>query len=188
MKKIAIFASGSGSNAIKIIEHLHKNGLGEVAYIVSNNPKAGIHAKAHALDIPVISIEKEFKTNPSALIQTFQKDNIELIVLAGFLWKIPNTLIQAFPRQIVNIHPSLLPQYGGKGMYGMHIHKAVIGNKETVSGLTIHYVNEEFDEGEHIIQVHCPVSPEDSPESLAKKILKLEHTYYPIAVASILSM
>lgn len=186
MKKIAIFASGSGSNAVKIIEHLRATNSGITAYIICNKPKAGIHTKAQDLGIPIISIDNTFKKDPTALIQKLLSDNIDLLVLAGFLWKIPEQVVSAFPKKIVNIHPALLPQYGGKGMYGKHIHEAVIANKESQSGLTIHYVNEKYDDGEYIMQVYCPVLPTDTAEELGKRVLRLEHTYFPIAIASIL--
>lgn len=186
MKNIAIFASGSGSNALSLITYLHDRKSAKVSCIVSNNPKAGVLLKAAQHNIPTIHLDKSFKTDPFPLIAQLQEIGISWILLAGFLWKIPPQLIKAFPKRIVNIHPSLLPLYGGKGMYGMNVHRAVIENQELESGLTIHYVNEEFDKGEHIAQVRCPVEADDTPESLAARVLKLEHQHYPIEVEKII--
>lgn len=186
MKNIAIFASGSGSNALSIITYLHRRKTAKVSCIICNNPKAGVIQKAAQHQIPTLLIDKTFKNDPSSLIIQLQEKEISWIALAGFLWKVPPQLIDAFPKRIINIHPSLLPLYGGKGMYGMHVHRAVIENKESESGLTIHYVNEQFDKGEHIAQFRCAIEENDTPESLAARVLSLEHKHYPIEIEKIL--
>ncbi len=180
IKRIAIFASGAGSNAAKIIEHLNHQPHIQVALIVCNKPGAGVIQIAASHQIPVLMIEKEKFFRGNAYVDEIKhRGEIDFIVLAGFLWKVPAALIQAYPNRIINIHPALLPKYGGKGMYGMHVHEAVINAGEKESGITIHYVNEHFDEGETIFQARCEVTKEDTPETLAQKIHQLEHTHFP---------
>lgn len=176
---IAIFASGAGSNARKIIEHLKGHVSIQVALIVCNKPGAGVLAIARTHQIPTLLIEKERFFKGDAYLAELQEHHIRFIVLAGFLWKVPDALIKAYPDKIINIHPALLPKYGGKGMYGMRVHEAVIAAGEKESGITIHYVNEHFDEGTPIFQARCPVAPGDTPEELAQKIHALEHRYFP---------
>lgn len=184
MKKIAILASGTGSNAQKIIEGPdgNRSKLYEVALIACNNPRAGVLEIAEKESIPSIIIEKERFFRGDAYLETLKGKKIELIVLAGFLWKLPAALIEAYPRKIINIHPALLPKYGGKGMYGNLVHEAVIREKEKESGITIHYVDEHYDNGDIILQLKCPVFADDNPVSLAKRIHLLEHQYYPRVV------
>lgn len=181
-KKIAIFASGAGSNAEKIIAHLKHHSAIEVALVVSNRPEAGVLAIAAANRIPTLIIEKENFFRGDAYIPKLKEYGIGFIVLAGFLWKIPAALIAAFPNRIINIHPALLPKYGGKGMYGAKVHEAVIAAGEKESGITVHYVNEVYDDGEHLFQAHCPIHETDTPETLAQKIHALEHAHFPEVV------
>ncbi len=180
MKTIVIFASGSGTNAENIITKIHGNRV-HVARIYCNNPKAGVIERASRLGIPVCMISKEeWKEEAPAFWKTqLQEDAPDLIVLAGFLWKIPSYLIQIFPDKIINLHPALLPKFGGKGMYGMHVHEAVLNQKETRTGITIHWVNEEYDEGAILFQAEIPVNLSESPEQLASRIHELEHTHFP---------
>jgi formyltetrahydrofolate-dependent phosphoribosylglycinamide formyltransferase len=187
IKRIAIFASGAGSNAAKIIEHLKDHPNIQVALIVCNKPGAGVIQIASSHQIPVLMIEKEKFFRGNAYVDEIKhREHIDFIVLAGFLWKVPTALIHAYPNKIINIHPALLPKYGGKGMYGMYVHQAVIEAGEKESGITIHYVNEHFDEGESIFQAKCIVTPEDTPETLAQKIHQLEHEHFPKIVEQLL--
>jgi len=183
---IAIFASGAGSNAQKIIEHFASSQTIKVALIVCNKPSAGVLSIAADQHIPALLIEKERFFNGDSYIPELQKQHVELIVLAGFLWKIPSSLIAAYPKKIVNIHPALLPKYGGKGMYGGNVHEAVIAAREKESGISIHYVDELYDHGEIIFQASCAIDENDTPGSLAEKIHKLEHMHYPRVIGSLL--
>lgn len=186
MKRIAIFASGAGSNAAKIIEHFSTSSFIQIALIVSNKPNAGVLTIASQHSIPNLLIEKEQFFRGDAYVEQLKKNQIDFIVLAGFLWKVPEKLIQIFPNAIINIHPALLPKYGGKGMYGHFVHEAVIANKETESGITIHFVNEHFDKGEHIFKATCTVEENETPESLASKIHALEHTHFARVIEELL--
>lgn len=186
MKRIAIFASGAGSNAAKIIEHFSTSSFIQIALIVSNKSNAGVLTIANQHTIPSLLIEKEQFFRGDAYVEQLKKNQIDFIVLAGFLWKVPEKLIQAFPNAIVNIHPALLPNYGGKGMYGSLVHEAVIANKEKESGITIHWVNEHFDKGEHIFKATCTVEENETPESLASKIHALEHTHFARVIEELL--
>lgn len=177
--RIAIFASGAGSNAQKIIEHFRYSKKARVTLIVCNKPSAAVLAIAAAEHIPVLLIEKEKFNSGNGYTEELKEKEIDLIVLAGFLWKIPAALIKAFPHRIINIHPALLPGYGGKGMYGLHVHQAVIDNKEKESGISIHYVDEVYDHGQVIFQAKCPLLQQETAESLALRIHKLEHEHYP---------
>jgi formyltetrahydrofolate-dependent phosphoribosylglycinamide formyltransferase len=183
---IALFASGAGSNAAKIISHLKNDPFIKVALIVCNKPGAGVLDIAATNQIPTLLIEKEQFFRGDTYLPELKKHKIDFIVLAGFLWKIPVALINAYPNHIINIHPALLPKYGGKGMYGMKVHEAVIAAGEKESGITIHYVNEHFDEGEHIFQAKCVIDENDTPESLAQKIHALEHAHFPETIANLL--
>ncbi len=180
--RIAIFASGAGSNAEKIIQYFEKHASVAVSLVVCNKPGAGVLNIAAVNSIPVLLIEKEAFFRGDAYLPSLKQYQIGFIVLAGFLWKIPAALIAAYPGRIINIHPALLPGYGGKGMYGMKVHEAVIAAGEKKSGITIHYVNEHFDEGEVIFQAACVIAENETPESLAEKIHQLEHTHYPLVV------
>ena len=168
--RLAIFASGAGSNAKKIIEYFSHSNTIEVALIVCNKPNAGVLVIAEASKFPDIVIDKERFFRGNHYIDELKKEEIDFIVLAGFLWKLPSELIKAYQNKIINIHPALLPKYGGKGMYGQYVHQAVIKAEEKESGITIHYVDELYDHGKHILQVTCPVLPGDTPEKLAKRI------------------
>jgi phosphoribosylglycinamide formyltransferase-1 len=184
--RIAIFASGAGSNAEKIISHLKNHSSITVSLVVCNKPGAGVLAIATANKIPVLLIEKERFFRGDAYLPEMSSYGINFIVLAGFLWKIPEALIKTYPNKIINIHPALLPKYGGKGMYGMKVHEAVIAAGEKESGITIHYVNEHFDEGEPVFQASCSINETDTPESLAQKIHMLEHRHFPEVIEKLL--
>jgi len=185
MKQIAIFASGTGSNAKNIIEYLNKksNSTVKVGLIVCNKPGAGVLDIAASYNIPSIIIDKEKFFRGNACVDELRNANIDFIVLAGFLWKIPAALIKAFHSKMINIHPALLPKYGGKGMYGRFVHEAVLANKEKESGITIHYVDDVYDNGQIILQATCVVNGDDTPEILEKKVQVLEHRHFPAAVA-----
>ena len=186
-QRIAIFASGTGSNAQKIIDYFKAHELISVGLIVSNKIEAGVLEIAKQEGIPFVVIDRKSFYETEQLISQLQGRGIEWIILAGFLWLIPDYLIQAFPKKMVNIHPALLPKYGGKGMYGMHVHKAVKNNQEKISGITIHYVNEHYDEGQIIHQATCEIEPEDSVQDIRDKVLKLEHYHYPRVVESLIT-
>lgn len=186
-KRVAIFASGAGSNAKKIIEHFKNSSSVKIALIVCNKPGAGVLNIAEENNIPSLLIEKEQFFRGNAYTDELKKLGVDFIVLAGFLWKVPVALIKAFPKQIINIHPALLPKYGGKGMYGHFVHEAIIHNKETESGITIHYVDELYDHGQIIFQATCEVLPTDTPDSLAERIHGLEHKHYPAVIERLLS-
>lgn len=185
---IAIFASGAGSNAAKIIEEFKNHPTSRIAVIVCNKPGAGVLQIAANSNIPVLLIEKEQFFKGNAYVEELKNHGINFIILAGFLWKIPGKLIKAYPNKIINIHPALLPNYGGKGMYGAFVHEAVIANKEKESGISIHYVDELYDHGNIIFQAKCPVSNNDTADSLAQKIHALEHEHYPKVIAQVLQL
>jgi formyltetrahydrofolate-dependent phosphoribosylglycinamide formyltransferase len=185
-KKIAIFASGAGSNAEKIITHVKDHPSIQVVLVVCNKPGAGVLDIALSNAVPALIIEKECFFRGDSYLPELKQYGVEFIVLAGFLWKIPLALIGAYPNRIINIHPALLPKYGGKGMYGMKVHEAVLLAGEKESGITIHYVNEHFDEGEHIFQASCAVEAHDTPESLAQKVHSLEHRHFPEELVKLL--
>lgn len=176
---IAIFASGAGSNAGKIIDHFRNSGRIKVGLIVCNKPGAGVITIAEKENIPCLLIERERFFRGDGYIAELEKSNISFIVLAGFLWKMPDTLVRKWRNHIINIHPALLPNYGGKGMYGHNVHAAVIAAGEKESGITIHYVDEHYDNGDIIFQARCPVLPDDTPDSLAERIHQLEHRHFP---------
>ncbi|MEP7163173.1 MAG: phosphoribosylglycinamide formyltransferase [Ferruginibacter sp.] len=189
IKRVAIFASGAGSNAKKIIEYFdlpERKKKIRIALIVCNKPGAGVLNIAKENDIPVLLIEKEKFIDGDAYLPELKDHAIDLIILAGFLWKLPVTLINNYQKKIINIHPALLPKYGGKGMYGSHVHEAVIANKEKESGISIHYADELYDHGEIIFQAKCEVNDSDTPETLAWKIHALEHLHYPVVIESVL--
>ena len=186
LKHIAIFASGSGSNAQAIAEFFAENPDVEITLIASNNPKAGVIERAARLHIPVLLFDRPTFYDTNRISELLQKQGINLIVLAGFMWLLPSHLVQAFGGRIINIHPALLPKFGGKGMYGHFVHEAVVAAGETESGITIHYVNERYDEGEPIFQIACPVLPTDTPDDVARNVQALEHAHYPRVVAEVL--
>ncbi|MBL7691233.1 MAG: phosphoribosylglycinamide formyltransferase [Flavipsychrobacter sp.] len=185
MDNLIIFASGAGTNAAAIINWFKANGKARVSLIVCNKPQAGVLKIAERENIPTLLIDKQ-SIQSTEFVATLQSHNPTLIVLAGFLWKIPATMTTTFPDKIINIHPALLPKYGGKGMYGHHVHEAVIAAGEPESGITIHYVNEAYDEGNTIVQAHCPVVAGDTPDSLAARIHQLEHYYFPRVIEFLL--
>ena len=184
VKKIAIFASGSGTNAQNIIEYFANKQQIEVDSLWSNNANAYALKRAEKLGIESFVFNREELNNGQKVIQKLRERSIDLIVLAGFLWLIPVELIRNF--RIINIHPALLPKYGGKGMYGMNVHKAVVENKDAESGISIHYVNEKYDEGKLIFQARCTVSPEDTPEKVAEKVHQLEYKHFPRVIERVL--
>lgn len=188
MTRIAIFASGTGSNAAKIIDYFRHHSTTGVFLIVCNKSGAGVTAIAHKEKLPLLLIDKQRFVSGDAYVPELRQHEINFIVLAGFLWKIPSALLEAYPGSIVNIHPALLPRYGGKGMYGMRVHEAVINNRDTVSGITIHFVDEHYDNGDIIFQDQCPVEAGETPESLAAKVHALEHTHFPRVIEQVVSM
>ncbi len=187
MKNVAIFASGEGTNAENLFNYFKDDKRIKIKLVISNNDEAGVvkRAEQHKKNVQIISRDA-LNNYTSQIIEFFKAENIDYIVLAGFLLKIPEDIIKAFPNRIINLHPSLLPKYGGKGMYGIKVHEAVIANKEKESGITIHYVNEEYDKGEIIIQAKCDVLNSDTPESLSKKIRALELENLPKAIEKLI--
>ncbi len=184
--RIAIFASGNGSNTKNIIEYFALSNNIFVVLIVCNKPGAGVLQIAEENHINSLLVEKEEFFRGTSYKNDLKEVRVDFIILAGFLWKIPLNLIKEYPGKIINIHPALLPKFGGKGMYGSHVHEAVIAAAEKESGITIHYVDELYDHGRHIFQAVCPVLPDDTPESLAKKIHLLEYEYYPKVIEDVL--
>ncbi len=185
MKRIVIFASGSGTNAENISRFFKQSSLASVMQILTNNKNAKVIKRSKRLKINSLVFDRS-DFNDKKKVLKFLKKEADLIILAGFLWKVPSHIIDAFPNKIVNIHPSLLPKYGGKGMYGMNVHKAVVANKETETGITIHYVNEHYDEGTIIFQAKTAVLSSDSPKDVADKIHVLEQKYFPKVIEEIL--
>ena len=185
MKRLSIFVSGNGTNLQRIAEYFADNKNVEIVNVVCNNPKAYSIERAKNLGIPLRMINREeFKSE--AFIKEMQGLHVDLIVLAGFLWKIPENLVKAFPKKIVNIHPALLPKYGGKGFYGEHVHEAVVAAKEAFSGITIHYVDEVYDNGEIILQAYVALGEKETPDSLAAKIHQLEQAYFPVVIEQLI--
>lgn len=182
--KIALFASGSGSNAENIIEYFSESRELLFPIIVSNKSDAYVHERARRLGVPSYTFSAAEFREGSAIIQLLQAHEIDFIVLAGFLLKIPEAILKVYPNKIINIHPALLPKFGGKGMYGHHVHEAVVAAGEHESGITIHYVNENYDEGAIIFQARCEVTPHDTPETVAEKIHQLEYKYFPKTILS----
>ncbi|TAE23857.1 MAG: phosphoribosylglycinamide formyltransferase [Cytophagales bacterium] len=193
MQRIALFASGSGSNAGKIADHFAASVEVEISLVLTNNPKAGVIDRARGgfgtgqIHAPVLMFDRTTFYQTNRIVELLQKQEIDLIVLAGFMWLIPAQLVRAFPNRIVNIHPALLPKFGGKGMYGHFVHEAVVAAGETESGITIHYVNEQYDEGAVLFQATCPVVSTDSPDDVARKVQLLEHAHYPRVVEEVLN-
>lgn len=185
MKRIAIFASGEGTNAERIIRYFAEKETGEVALVVTNKEQAGVIRRAENLKIPVLHLPaigfKEGKIN-----ELMHQYRIDFIVLAGFLLHVPDSLLEEYPNRIINIHPSLLPKYGGKGMYGGRVHEAVIAAGEKESGITIHYIDGHYDEGDVIRQVKCPVLPDDTPDTLASRVHQLEYEHFPIVIEELI--
>ncbi len=187
MKRIAIFASGSGSNAEKICDYFSGRTDVEVTLILTNNPEAGVIKRARRLHIPVVIFDRKTFYDTERILQLLKNDGIDFIVLAGFMMLIPQYLVNGYTNKIVNIHPALLPKHGGKGMYGHFVHEAVVAAKDTESGITIHFVNERYDEGNIIFQATCEVLPSDSPEDVASKVQVLEHVHFPRVIDEMIS-
>jgi phosphoribosylglycinamide formyltransferase-1 len=186
VKKLAIFGSGAGSNAENICNYFINSSDVEVVFVCTNNKTAFIVRRAEKLNIPIVYTTKDGLISFSDLHKTLQDYSVDYIVLAGFLLKIPFEMVDSYPKKIINIHPSLLPKYGGRGMYGDNVHRAVLENSETESGITIHFVNKNYDEGEVILQKKCVVSIRETIESLEKKIHNLEFEYFPKTIEKIL--
>ena len=184
IKKIAIFASGSGTNAQNIIEYFSENEKVKVDSIWTNKKNAYVLQRAKEFGIKTFIFDKNEFVNGNFIVKNLIERGIDLIVLAGFLWLLPSNLTETF--KIINIHPALLPKYGGKGMYGMNVHNAVVENRETESGISIHFVNDKYDDGEMIFQVKCPVLPTDLPNDVANKIHKLEYKHFPEEIEKVL--
>nr|WP_294895823.1 phosphoribosylglycinamide formyltransferase [uncultured Pedobacter sp.] len=185
-KRIAIFASGSGSNAQKIMEHFKRSNDAEVVLVLTNNPDAYVLQRADNFEIPSHIFDRTEFYQTDKVVHLLKNLNVDLIVLAGFLWLVPQNLLAAFPNKIINIHPSLLPKYGGKGMYGEHVHLAVLANKEQESGITIHFVNAKFDEGEIIHQSKFKVDKGDDLKMMKFKVQQLEHLHFPKVIEGLL--
>ncbi len=186
MKTIAIFASGSGSNAENIYHYFKQDRNVQIGLILTNNPKAGVIDRAQRLDIPYLSFNRADLNSSSGIEEELIKRKIDLIVLAGFLWLIPSSMIQLFPNKIINIHPALLPKYGGKGMYGDFVHESVSKAQEKETGITIHYVNEYYDEGAVIFQKSVSIEPGEEPDVIANKVHLLEYECYPKVIKEII--
>lgn len=183
MKNIAIFASGSGSNAENIINYFRDSEAIAIKIILTNNATAGVIERGRRLNVPVLVFGKKLFKNSDEIVNILKSQKIDWVILAGFLWLIPENLIRVFPNRIINIHPALLPKYGGKGMWGHHVHEAVVANKEAKTGITIHYVNEEYDKGKIIFQAECEVKSGDSAEEVAYKVHQLEYEHFPRIIA-----
>lgn len=179
MKKIAIFASGSGSNAENIINFFKNDTQNVVKIVFCNKPNAYVLERAERLDVPTFVFGRDEFYHSDMVVSELKRLEVDFIVLAGFMWKVPDNLLEAYPGKIINIHPALLPAYGGKGMYGMHVHEAVIAAGEKESGITIHHVNAHYDEGTTIFQAKCTVTPGDTPDTLAEKVHALEYEHFP---------
>lgn len=187
MKRIAIFASGNGTNAKAILQHFRHNPDVKVEGILCNNPKAKVIEVAQEFQVPYYLITKKDLYESEHVLSLLKSSSLDLVILAGFLWLIPENILNAFPNKIINIHPALLPRHGGGGMYGAKVHEAVINAHETETGITVHYLNEKYDEGEVILQKAVPVDASDTPETLAKKVHVLEHEWYPKIIEQLLS-
>lgn len=185
-KQIVIFASGSGTNAENIIKYFQQTGTAQVAMVLSNKQDAKVLERAQNLNVEAKYFTRKELVSPDGVLAVLEEIKPDLIVLAGFLLKFPEPIIERFPNKIINIHPALLPNYGGKGMYGSFVHEAVISNKEAKSGISIHYVNEEYDEGAIILQKSVEITDEDTPKTLAQKIHKLEYKWFPIVIEDLL--
>lgn len=185
-RNIAIFASGNGTNAENIIKYFSGNKDIKVKIVMANKADAFVLERAHRLGIPTLYINREQWADATHILTLLHEQQIDFIVLAGFLARIPDALLHAYPNRIVNIHPSLLPKFGGKGMYGNKVHEAVVAAGETESGITIHYLNEHYDEGQIIAQYRCPVIPNDTPQDVASRVHALEYEYYPKVIEQLL--
>jgi len=184
--RVAVFASGSGTNAQKIINHFRLHPFIKIHLIVSNKPQAGVINIAQHENIPILLLDKEKFFRGNGYADELKSYHVDFIILAGFLWKIPGTLLKEWPGKIINIHPALLPKFGGKGMYGSNVHRAVIAAGEKESGITIHYVDEHYDHGDHIFQQKVAIDEHDTPASLAEKVQKLEHEHFPKVIEQLI--
>ncbi|TGV02272.1 phosphoribosylglycinamide formyltransferase [Flavivirga rizhaonensis] len=187
MNRIVIFASGSGTNAENLVKFFHNSDNASVIQILTNNPHAKVLDRAKSLKVSALSFNRIAFTKTDDVLNILKASQPDLIVLAGFLWKFPELILKEFPNKVINIHPALLPKYGGKGMYGMNVHKAVVANNEAETGITIHYVNENYDEGAIIFQAKCHVTPSDTGEDVAEKIHELEMEHFPKVIGKLLS-
>jgi phosphoribosylglycinamide formyltransferase 1 len=185
--RIAVFASGSGSNAQRIAEYFSDKGVLEIAAIYCNNPNAFVLERAKLLGIPSVLFNRDTFYHSDAILANLKNREVDWIILAGFLWLIPTNILAEFPGRIINIHPALLPAYGGKGMYGMKVHQAVIAAGDAESGITIHHVNEHYDEGDIIFQARCTIATDDTPELLASKIHELEYEHFPRVIQDLVA-
>ena len=179
MNNTAVFASGAGTNAQRIIEHFSGSEISKVSILLTNNKNAGAIAKAQELGVPVTIFDRNDFYSSDKVLDILIDNNVGFIILAGFLWLIPENILKKFENRIINIHPALLPAYGGKGMYGRNVHEAVIAAGEKESGITIHYVNNEYDKGSIVFRASCVVDENETPDTLAEKIHALEYRYYP---------
>lgn len=186
-KNIAIFASGSGTNAENIIRYFGETDTARVRLVLSNKKEAFVLERAHALGVPCEVFLKPQWDSAEEILAVLRRYEINFIVLAGFLLRVPDLILHAYPRKIINIHPSLLPKFGGKGMYGDRVHEAVVAAGEKETGITIHYINEHYDEGDVIFQATCPVLPEDAPADVAKKVHALEYKYFPSVIERLIT-
>ncbi len=184
--RIAVFASGNGSNAQRLAEYFAKDGMPKIAAIYCNKPDAFVLERAKHLEIPSVLFGRDTFYNTQFILADLKTREVDWIILAGFLWLIPDYILNAFPQRIINIHPALLPLYGGKGMYGARVHESVIAAGDKQSGITIHYVNEHYDEGDIIFQATCKVQPDDTPDMLAAKIHELEYEHFPLVLRRLL--
>jgi len=187
MKRIVIFASGSGTNAENLIKFFHNRNNASVIQVFTNNPHAKVLGRCNKLKVNALIFNRKQFTETDEVLNSLKELNPDIIVLAGFLWKIPGNLLKEFSNKIINIHPSLLPKYGGKGMYGKHVHEAVVKNKDVRTGITVHYVNENYDEGAIIFQAICYVDTLDNADDVARKIHDLEMEHFPKVVDKLLS-
>ena len=187
MVNIAIFASGSGSNAENISNYFKDKDGVSIRLIISNKADAFVHKRAEVLGIKSLTFSKDSFENSDLVLDCLKENKIDFIVLAGFLLKVPQNLIDAYPQRIINIHPALLPKFGGKGMYGDNVHKAVVAAREPESGITIHYINENYDEGAIIFQARCDVLPDDTYQDVAEKVHQLEYLYFPPVINSVIA-
>lgn len=188
MKRLAIFASGSGSNAENIANYFKDHDSIEVAVILTNNSKAGVLERAQRLQIDSVVFDKKEFSQTDKILKWLIKEKIDFVILAGFLLLVPHSFVKQFPNRIINIHPALLPSYGGKGMYGSRVHEAVKSSGDNKTGITIHYVNECYDEGQIIHQASCEVISEDTPDTIAQKVHKLEYEYYPRVIEEVVNV
>ncbi|MEL0645371.1 phosphoribosylglycinamide formyltransferase [Olleya sp. Ti.3.14] len=186
MKRVVIFASGSGSNAENLIRFFQNRDNVSVIQVLTNNPHAKVLDRCKKLKVSALSFNKTAFTETDDVLNILKSNTPDLIILAGFLWKFPEKILKDFPNKVINVHPALLPKFGGKGMYGMHVHQAVINNKETETGITIHYVNENYDEGAIIFQSKCEVLASDTAQDVADKIHELEMKHFPEVVDQLL--